>query len=154
MNVPRRTALRRIVGSLVIAAMVTSLGACGSAQRKADKIRDLSMVTTTDAYRKLVRWGDWEEASFHLKARKGELRKPALKRYKPWKITSYNVGEVVRDETGNEARVTAQIEFYSTDTGHASSMKYEQLWWYDAEAKHWYLDGSLPDFDGETRFPK
>lgn len=154
MKVPRRTALRRIVGSLVMATLVVTLSACGTAQRKADKIRDLSMVTTTDAYRKLVRWGNFEEAAFHLKARKGETRKPALKRYKPWKITSYNVGEVVRDETGNEARLTAHIEFYSTDTGHASSMKYEQLWWYDTTDKHWYLDGTLPDFDGETRFPK
>lgn len=152
MNELRYTPFRQVVVVALVAAIVLTLGACASAQVKADKLRNLALITTTDDYRKQVRWGMFEEARRHLKAREGETRMPAMNRYKAWRITSYNVGEMTKNETGNEVKIAAHIEFYSTDTGVASSMNYEQLWWFDAKAKLWYLDGSLPDFDGATRF--
>lgn len=146
------TRLRRSLGLLVICSLLGfGLAGCSSEQTKALKIRDLALETTTEAYRKLIRWNYFEEASRYLKGKDEPLRKPALARYDAWKVTSYDIGEMVRNKDGTEARVLAHIGFYSKETGAVYSLRDEQVWWYDEGERHWYLGSPFPDFDAATR---
>jgi hypothetical protein len=46
----------------------------------------------------------------------------------------------------NRAVVRARIEYYREDSPTVRELTDEQHWWYDEEARRWYLDGALPDF--------
>ena len=145
---------RRAVLSLLLGAMVAIVGGCASAARKAHDRREIALSDTLETYGKLIRWGAFEEASRYLQAKEGEAEvpMPALARYKPWKVAYYNEVEVMRSDSGDEARVAADIQFYSEETGVASSLRDNQKWWYEASAGQWHLASPLPDFDGATRF--
>jgi len=144
--------LRTALGMIAICSVLgLGLTGCSSNQTKALKARDKALETTTEAYRKLVRWSYFEEASKYLKGRDEELRRPALARYNAWKVTSYDVGDMVRNEAGDEARVLAHIGFYSKDSGRVYSLRDDQFWWYDDEESRWYLGSPFPDFDAATR---
>ena len=148
--------LRRSLCSLLLGIVMVALAGCASAARKAHDQREVALTDTLDAYRKLIRWGSFEEASRYLKARDGEaeVEMPVLARYKPWKVAHYNEVEVLRNGPGDEARVTVDIQFYSEETGMASSVRDHQKWWYESGRALWHLASPMPDFDAATRFKK
>jgi hypothetical protein len=148
--------LRRSLCSLLLGVMMVSLTGCATAARKAHDQREVALSNTLDSYRKLIRWGSFEEASRYLKAREGEAKveMPVLARYKPWKVAHYNEVEVLRNGPGDEALVTVDIQFYSEETGMASSVRDKQRWWYESGAAGWHLASPMPDFDAATRFKK
>jgi len=148
--------LRRSLCSLLLGVMMVSLTGCATAARKANDQREVALSNTLDSYRKLIRWGSFEEASRYLKAREGEaeVEMPVLARYKPWKVAHYDEVEVLRNGPGDEARVTVDIQFYSEETGMASSVRDKQRWWYESGPAVWHLASPMPDFDAATRFKK
>ena len=148
LSLHRRGALALL---LLCSALVLNLTACSSKQTKALKARDLALEKTTEAYRKLMRWNYFDEAAKYMKGRDTELRKPALVRYQAWKVAAYDVGDIVRNKEGDEARVVANISIYSKETGKLTSLRDDQLWWYDEKESHWYLGSPFPDFDATTR---
>jgi hypothetical protein len=148
--------LRRSLCSLLLGIMMVGLAGCASAARKAHDQREVALTDTLDNYRKLIRWGSFEEASRYLKAREGEaeVEMPVLARYKPWKVAHYNEVDVLRNGPGDEARVTVDIQFYSEETGMASTVRDHQKWWYESGPALWHLASPMPDFDAATRFKK
>ena len=132
-----------IAGTLLLAL---TLPGCANKQTKALKARDAAFEKTTEAYRKLIRWNYFEEASKYLKGRDAELPQTTLAGYENWKVTNYDVGDVMRNKAGDEARVVVHIGFYSKETGAVFSLRDEQLWWYDEAESHWWLGSPFPDF--------
>lgn len=143
---------RRVLGLILLCgALGLNLTACSSSRTKALKSRDLALERTTEAYRKLMRWSYFEEAAKYMKGRDTELRRPALARYEAWKVAAYDVSDMVRNKTGDEARMVVQISVYSKETGTVSSVRDDQFWWYDENESRWYLGSPFPDFDATTR---
>ena len=99
-----------------------------------------------NTYRKLMRWGHYDQAVQYLKARDGLTSEPDLKDMSRYKVTSMTIADQIVSDTDTDAKVTAYIEYYDIDTGRASSFKDEQLWWYDLEEKRWFLGTPMVDF--------
>lgn len=108
--------------------------------------RDTALQTATETYRKLMRWGYYEEAVQYLKAKDGAVPQPDLKNMSRYKVTGYQMGEQLLSDTGEEARVIASIDYYDVETGIARTVRDEQYWWYDREKNRWYLGSPMPDF--------
>lgn len=127
----------------LLAALLLAAG-CALVKSPSDERRDKAFLQATDTYRKLIRWGYFEEASQYLKGRDTPIEKPDFRAYDRYKITSYGFGEQVVSNTGDEARLSAHIQYYDNDTMKAGVLRDEQLWWYDREAERWYLGSPMP----------
>jgi len=123
---------------------VLTLAGCSLVKGPAAERRDKAFVQAIETYRKLIRWGYFEQAMQYQKGRDEPLLAPNLADYAGYKITGYDVGEQVLGNDGDEARVITQIEFFETDSRVAGLVRDEQLWWYDKEAGRWYIGSPLP----------
>lgn len=108
--------------------------------------RGKSLLVATETYRKLIRWGMFEDAAKYIRGKIEPLPAPDLLKMAHYKITAYNAGEQLENEARDEARVVAYIDYYDVDTGIASTIRDEQYWWYDYLGERWYLGTSFPEF--------
>ena len=132
----------------VVALLTTMLTACGGLPLgKADR------ATVFDAainnYRKLIRWGYYDEAAKYLRTPAGKPFAADLKNAARYRVTDYTVSNQFLADDGKQARVIASIDYYELDSGVIRSMHDAQNWWYDAEGKRWYLQTPLPQFGRE-----
>jgi len=109
------------------------------------------LETTIQAYRKALRWGEYQAAHGFVRRRDGA--EPALdaELLESIRVTDY---EVVRREVideASEAVVVTHINFYHADSGRVRNLADQQLWYYDEKDDRWFLDGGLPDFAGALR---
>jgi hypothetical protein len=130
---------------LSVVFTLLTLTACQHFLTPKEQRREKALVEATETYRKLIRWGYFEEATQYLKAKEGELPGPNLDQLGRYKITGYYPSEQLRNDAGDEARVIARIEYYELDSGVARSLRDEQYWWYDEVARRWYLGSRMPE---------
>lgn len=131
------------------AAVLVVLSGCGSLPSIGGEKRALSLDASVETYRKVIRWGYYEEAAKYLRTRDGSGADPDLARAARYRVTRYEVGDRLIADTGEEARVIAHIEYYEIDSGVINSMRDDQYWWYDAETRRWFLGSGLPPFGRE-----
>lgn len=133
---------------MVMITILCALQACGPIKAPSAQRRDNALTLSLETYRKLMRWGYYEEATQYLKTQDGKTELPDLKALAHYKITNFHVGDKLVTDAGTEARVIAYIEYYNIDSGVVGSFKDEQYWWYDEPNTHWYLGSPFPDLGG------
>jgi hypothetical protein len=140
----RQSAIFVFLVALSGLAMLSGCGVVGNIQKR-ETVTQLEAVTNT--YRKLMRWGHYDQAAEYLKGY-GEqsLAEPELKDMARFKVTSYTFADQLVADTLVDARVTAYVEFYDIDTGVTKAARDEQFWWYDKEAGRWYLGSPMLNF--------
>lgn len=130
---------------LLAALLLTALGGCGSLPLgKSD--RAVVLEAALNNYRKLIRWGYYDEAAKYLRTQDGQAIAADLKSAARYRVTSYTVSNSFVADDGKEARVIAAIEYYEIDSGVIHMLHDQQMWWYEAEGKRWYLASPLPHF--------
>ena len=112
--------------------------------QKRESITQLRTVVNT--YRKLMRWGHYDQAVQYVKARDGSTVEPDFKDMSRYKITSLTIADEIVSKTDTEAKVTAYIDFYEIDTGRATAVRDDQFWWYDEEEERWFLGSPMINF--------
>lgn len=113
--------------------------------------RETSLQASIDTYRKLMRWGNYEEAGQYVRAKDGNTPLPDYSVLHNYKIVGYHVGEMMMSEQGDEARVVCYVDYYDIDSGSTATLRDDQFWWYDGKRKHWYLGSPLPKFGRSAR---
>jgi len=139
------TILRRVaVAALMLALAAGGLAGCAQI---AEKKRDNTLTDTLRTYSKYVRWGYYIEASAFIKRRSDDARpKVTPSDLEDYRVTRYEVAsQQPIDEVGNEVRVVAAIDAYSTGSGVVRSKLDDQIWYFEPESGRWFLDGDLPD---------
>jgi len=127
------------------------LVACNPVQKVKDRKHTEDLDAATDTYRKLIRWGHFDQALQYIKARDGSEQVPDLKEASRYKVSHYTItGRFLSDDL-QDARVVATIEYIKLDNQVAKTLRDEQHWWYEPEAKRWHLSTGLPDFAGGFR---
>lgn len=132
----------RMVFLVILSTVI--LSACTGFLTPREERRQKALFEATDTYRKLLRWGYFEEAAQYLKGNGEEIPRPDLARMAHYKISGYHPSEQLQNDTGDEVRLIALIDYYDIDSGAANSLRDEQYWWYDAEQKRWYLGSPMP----------
>ncbi len=144
-HVTRHIILRNM--SFLCALSLALLTGCAANEARS---RVENLDTTLKGYAKLIRWGYFEEATAFRHARPSSPTRLPFdpERFRDVRVTSYDETSRTLNSTGKEVTVNAEIGYYRTDMGIVKSLRYPQLWWYEEKAKHWYLDGELPDLTG------
>ena len=127
-------------------ALVVSLASCSRLPSVKQQKRASSLDASVAVYRKMIRWGHFDEAVKYIRTNDGSEIIPDLDRIARYRVTSYEIGNQLLADTGTEALVVALIEYYELDSGVLHSLRDDQLWWYDEGEKRWYLGSSLPQF--------
>ena len=131
---------------LVVVLGLIALSACNPVKDLRDRERMTKLDTVVNTYRKLMRWGDYDQAARYIKARDESHTQPDFKDMERFKISSFTVVDQLVADTESDAKVTAYIEFYDIDSGVASSVRDDQFWWYHEEEKRWYLGSPMIQF--------
>ena len=134
---------------VTVFVLAVSVSSCTRFPSVGQKTRAISLEASVATYRKMIRWGHFDEAVKYLRARDGSEMAPDLERIAHYRITNYNASDPLLTADGTEARVVASIDYYELDSGVLHSLRDEQYWWYDEDDKHWYLGSPLPQFGVE-----
>lgn len=136
---------------LLLLGLVLVFAGCASAPMLGKQNRTNSLEASAESYRKLIRWGYFDEAAKYLRNPDGTPAPADLARVARYRVTAYAVASSLLADNGKEARVVAVIEYYEIDAGVVASLRDQQLWWFDDADKHWYLASGLPAFGAPAR---
>ena len=142
-------ATARIVILLLLAAF--ALSACNPVRNIQSRERMTQLKVVVNTYRKLMRWGHYDQAAQYLRARDGTGIAPDLKDMARYKVTSLTIADQIVSEAEFDAKVTAYFEFYDIDTGIAGTVRDEEFWWFSKEDKRWYLGSPMVNFSDYVR---
>lgn len=136
----------RAASSALLLFAALAVAGCGTVQRvkNQESLTQLKLVVNT--YRKLMRWGHYDQAAQYVKARDGSEILPDFEDMARYKVSSLTIGDQVLGDTEFEAKVTAYFEVYEIDTAVAFSVRDDQLWWYEEDQKRWYLGSPMINF--------
>ena len=151
-NPPTTKHLYCIFGNLaLLLALLACLTACNPVQRIKDRQQFDDLNAATDTFRKLIRWGYYDQAAKYVRARDGSAPTPDLAEAARFKVTHYTVTSTLVSDDKQDAEVVATIEYYELESGIAKTIRAEQFWWFEPAEKRWYLSSGLPDFVGGFR---
>jgi hypothetical protein len=125
--------------------MVSLLPACSSFK---EEKRTNRLQETTQAYLSSLRWGYYDLASQMIANRESTPEPIDFDFLKKIRVTSYSTLSQFSNAELNSVQYVVTISYYHTDYGRVRSITDHQNWWYDEDAKRWFLDGNLPDFKG------
>jgi hypothetical protein len=100
----------------------------------------------TRLYGRLLRWREYEGAVNMIRHQDESSVEVNLDDLKDLRVTDYEIKKVVMDEDLKTAVVQAEISYYFETTNTVKKMRDTQNWWYEEEAKTWFLDDDLPAF--------
>jgi len=140
----RATGFTALARRALLALCVVCVVGCSHLLTPSEERRQKAFAVATETYRKLLRWGYYEEAAQYLKGNGEEVPRPDLAQMARYKISGYHASEELRNEEGDEVRSIALIDYYDIDNGTARTLRDEQYWWYDREAERWYLGSPMP----------
>ena len=98
-------------------------------------------------YSAAIRWGDFEGAWQMVEPEyrtKHPISDVEFERYKHIRISSYN--DLASQANEGKAIREIQVGIINKHNMTERSMRYTELWRYDAEGKHWWVTNGLPDF--------
>lgn len=135
---------------LLILVSLVAVG-CNGFLTPGEERRQKALMEATETYRKLMRWGYYEEATQYLLG-KGEetLPTPNLQKMQRYKISAYNASEQLQSDTGDEVRQIVLIDYYDIDSGALKHLRDEQYWWYDQTKRRWYLGSPMATLGAEN----
>jgi hypothetical protein len=139
------------IAMILLSGLLALAGGC---TRLETRDRAVKLEDATRTYQKAVRWGEYEIA-LHMvgggSAGTPPPPEPDLRFLRHIRVTSYEVTSQVLSSDESEAAVTAEIDFYHTDTLRLRHLTDHQLWRYDEQHEGWHLASGLPDFKQALR---
>jgi hypothetical protein len=132
----------RCIGLIVLFSVFA-----GCTQIKQTK-NTIQMQDQTNAYRKAIRWSEYEVAAAFIRRRDETAYDFDLEFYKSVRVVEMEIQSREVFETEGTAIVTSKIQFYHVDYNSVKTLLDRQTWWFDAELERWFLDGSFPDYAG------
>ncbi|MCP5143573.1 MAG: hypothetical protein H6978_02000 [Gammaproteobacteria bacterium] len=131
------------VAAVMLGALLV-LGGCNSV-REDRSLRALD--ETLRAYDRLIRWGLFDEALNYVRTRDGRDLEINLENYEGVHVTRLDPQAQALADDNTEARLQNRLQYYLDNAAVVKTTTDNQLWWYDEEAKRWFLDTGLPVFE-------
>ena len=139
MKIAARTLIFMLLSTLALAA-------CNPIKNIQSRERITELRAVVNTYRKLMRWGHYDQAAQYLKKKDGSQATSNFENMARYRVTSLTIADQITSDEELEAKVTAYIDFYDIDTGIASSLRDEQIWWYSVDDKRWFLGSPMVNF--------
>lgn len=100
----------------------------------------------TQLYGRLLRWREYEAAINLIRYQDESAVEIDVKQYNDLRVVDYEIKSVKLGDDLKTAVVTAEISYYFETQNIIKNLRDTQNWWYEEEAKQWFLDGDLPQF--------
>ena len=139
----------RILRSVLLLVLLASLATPADAARAKQRARlDQAQAVWSSA----VRWSDfeaaWELVDPELRSER-PLSELELERYRQLQVTRYHEGGSGQLDDGTVVR-SVEIGVVNRHTQAERTVRYQERWRWDAQAKRWWQAAGLPDFwDGK-----
>ena len=133
----------RLSGFFVLFVLVALFAGCASMQQAKITVQ---MQDRTNAYRKAIRWSEYDIAAPYIRRRDGSTFSFDTEFYEQIRVVENEIQNREVFEADGLAIVTSKIRFYHVDYNSVVDLTDRQTWWYDAETEQWFLDGSFPDY--------
>lgn len=132
--------------------MLLPLGFGCATMQAADQASHLEMSLLS--YARLMRWGQFEDASHYHRALAGEALGAQLPG-REIRVTAFDLGTpgAVRPATETEpaqALVPVVLSYYSDTSAVVVRQEYVQHWWFEAEGRQWFVADPFPNLGGAT----
>lgn len=132
-----------IAVALLLALGTAGLAGCSDLGPN-DKAEALDL--SVRLYLHSLRWHQYSKAVRLLRHRDGTTPKVDLAGLKDLHVADYQYElDAVPGHT-DEMLMTASFRYYFEDNLAVHDVRQKAMWWYDADAQQWYLDGTLPKF--------
>jgi hypothetical protein len=138
--------MRRIVSPILLSTVLL-LSGCAT-----DKRSDALSHTLLE-YANAIRWDGFEAAQQFVdpKVRDAHpLTDLERQRFQQVQVSGYDDGNGAIPDGENQVRQIVQITLTNVHTQTARTIVDHQLWKYDAEKNHWWLESGLPDITQGT----
>ncbi len=132
---------RRLLVIVVVAMAVAS--GCAKIERES---RSLKLDQAVRLYADSIRWGSFDIAAGLLRRRDGGAISATVKVPADVRVTAYTSNILSVNEVRSEAMVATRFDYYFPDSNKVRTVSQTDLWWFDPDTAHWYMDGELPDF--------
>jgi len=132
--------------SIVLLLFLVVIAACNPIKIINQREIVTQLHIDVNTYRKLMRWGHYDQATQYVKARDGLKDRVDFEDMSRYKITHFVIADEIKPKTNTEAKVIAEIEFYDIDSGRATSARDDQFWWYGEEEGRWFLGSPMINF--------
>ena len=138
--------MRRIAGPILLSTVLL-LSGCAT-----DKRGD-ALTHTMIEYANAVRWDGFEAAEQFVdpKVRAAHpLTDLDRERFKQVQVSDYDDGNGPIPAGENEVRQVVQISLTNVHTQSVRTIVDHQLWRYDPQKNHWWLESGIPDITQEN----
>jgi hypothetical protein len=136
--------------SILILLLILLAGGCGGDRALSRQLGELDEAF--DDYSQALRWGRYKDAErLQASPTDGVIPIDAAK-LAAIRITGHAVDSKTivpgtdRGEGPLQVEIKGEFQYYSTSSGTLRQAPFTHLWWFDADSKHWLLDGNLPAF--------
>ena len=136
-------AMRRLLAAAVLAFAALAFVGCASQGREANAL-DREQYAWSGA----IRWGDVDVAVAMLDPKTRAEAPPSaieLERYKQVQISAYRELGASRDVAAGTAARDIEIGVVNRHTLAERTVRYREVWRWDAEARTWYITSGLPN---------
>ncbi len=117
--------------------------ACGNSGVR-QKVENLDAVI--DEYAYALRWLRKNDAVAYHMQRDGTRPQIDTSVMDVIRVTGFTITEKTLNAELTEGKVVGELSYYHNEYGMLRTINYTQSWWYDAEAKKWYLESDFPAF--------
>lgn len=134
--------MRRIVGLILLSTGLLLLSGCAT-DRRSD-----ALAHTMIAYANAVRWDGFEVAEQFVDPKVREAHPITdldRERFKQVQVSDYDDGNGPVPAGENQVRQTVQISLTNVHSQAVRTVVDHQLWRYDPDKNHWWLESGLPD---------
>jgi len=128
---------------LFIVSLAVLLTACGAAETR-HKLGNLDHAI--DEYAYALRWQRIDDAVAFHKRKDGTKPNIDTSTMNNVRVTGFKIDKRILSDDMTSATVTGELDYYKEDVGTLHKLHFEQHWWYDEDAKHWYLSSDFPKF--------
>ncbi|NII12325.1 hypothetical protein [Oleiagrimonas sp. C23AA] len=138
--------MRRLIAITLLAAC-TALAACANIaeQRKSTQLQE-----TLSAYRNALRWGSFQQAAAFIDPKLRQAHPMSdfeRSRYAQVRVSDYDDAQGPVPAGKDEVHQAVRIGLINRNTQAERSIVDQQVWHYDQDAHHWWLESGLPDLD-------
>ncbi|MGD8344533.1 MAG: hypothetical protein PVI38_14445 [Desulfobacterales bacterium] len=102
--------------------------------------------TTSRAYLRAIRWGEFEAAFAFKKLTDRDEELPDFEDYRTVKVTNYKVKQTIISEDQSKIIQIVDFQYYRMKDVTVKNLIDRQKWAYDKEQEKWFLHSDLPAF--------
>ncbi|MDX2424924.1 MAG: hypothetical protein QNK15_01595 [Cycloclasticus sp.] len=97
-------------------------------------------------FMKALRWKSYDMAASVIRFRNPARRLAPIDGLNNITVTSYDLIASLPNAEDGSVVAQALFSYIQDSTGRVYQLKHTQVWWFDEEAKQWFLDSDMPEF--------